>query len=168
MRTGGEDIANWGWNSLSELSGWFTPFITASRRNLRPCRTFSSFRCVFPYSRPTDPGGRPKKKSGLIQLANLVRYRQQRNLNNVFAYDLVPSASVMTAALRAARRVNDFPTAVRIFEGETAPSFRVCLHRNMVPWICLHTKTCLGYPCYTAFLTCRGDYVANVIAGNCS
>lgn len=42
---------------------------------------------------------------------------QQRNLNNVFAYDLVPSPSVITAALRAARRVNDFPTAVRTFEG---------------------------------------------------
>ena len=41
----------------------------------------------------------------------------QRNLNNSFAYDLVPSTSVITAALRAARRVNDFPTAVRIFEG---------------------------------------------------
>ncbi|KAI9672582.1 MAG: Cytochrome c oxidase subunit 6 [Alyxoria varia] len=41
----------------------------------------------------------------------------QRNLNNSFAYDLVPSTSVVTAALKAARRVNDFPTAVRIFEG---------------------------------------------------
>ncbi|KAH6664404.1 putative cytochrome c oxidase subunit 6, mitochondrial [Halenospora varia] len=42
---------------------------------------------------------------------------QDRNLNNAFAYDLVPSPSVLTAALKAARRVNDFPTAVRIFEG---------------------------------------------------
>lgn len=42
---------------------------------------------------------------------------KQRNLNNAFAYDLVPSTSVINAALRAARRVNDFPTAVRIFEG---------------------------------------------------
>ena len=42
----------------------------------------------------------------------------QRNLNNAFAYDLVPSPSVITAALKAARRVNDFPTAVRIFEGK--------------------------------------------------
>ncbi|PQE33763.1 cytochrome c oxidase subunit Va protein [Rutstroemia sp. NJR-2017a WRK4] len=44
-------------------------------------------------------------------------FELQRNLNNAFAYDLVPSPSVLTAALRAARRVNDFPTAVRIFEG---------------------------------------------------
>lgn len=44
-------------------------------------------------------------------------FELQRNLNNSFAYDLVPSTSVITAALRAARRVNDFPTAVRVFEG---------------------------------------------------
>lgn len=47
-------------------------------------------------------------------------FELQRNLNNAFAYDLVPSPSVVIAALRAARRVNDFPTAVRIFEG-TSP-----------------------------------------------
>ncbi|KAM0797006.1 cytochrome c oxidase-like protein subunit 5A [Usnea florida] len=44
-------------------------------------------------------------------------FELQRNLNNAFAYDLVPAPSVITAALRAARRVNDFPTAVRVFEG---------------------------------------------------
>ncbi|KAK4042872.1 cytochrome c oxidase subunit VA-domain-containing protein [Parachaetomium inaequale] len=44
-------------------------------------------------------------------------FELQRNLNNAFAYDLVPSPAVVSAALRAARRVNDFPTAVRIFEG---------------------------------------------------
>ncbi|KAF8460647.1 cytochrome c oxidase subunit VA-domain-containing protein [Kalaharituber pfeilii] len=44
-------------------------------------------------------------------------FELQRNLNNAFAYDLVPSPSVIVAALRAARRVNDFPTAVRVFEG---------------------------------------------------
>lgn len=38
-------------------------------------------------------------------------------MNNVFAYDLVPAPSVIVAALKAARRVNDFPTAVRVFEG---------------------------------------------------
>jgi hypothetical protein len=47
-------------------------------------------------------------------------FELQRNLNNAFAYDLVPSPSVVIAALRAARRVNDFPTAVRIFEGTFA------------------------------------------------
>ena len=43
----------------------------------------------------------------------------QRNLNNAFAYDLVPSPSVCVAALKAARRVNDYPTAVRVFEGSS-------------------------------------------------
>lgn len=45
----------------------------------------------------------------------------QRNLNNAFAYDLVPSPGVVTAALKAARRVNDYPTAVRVFEGTPDP-----------------------------------------------
>ncbi|KAF2177505.1 cytochrome c oxidase subunit VI [Zopfia rhizophila CBS 207.26] len=44
-------------------------------------------------------------------------FELQRNLNNCFAYDLVPSTSVIISALRAARRVNDFPSAVRVFEG---------------------------------------------------
>ncbi|KAG6026194.1 Cytochrome c oxidase subunit 6 [Claviceps citrina] len=47
-------------------------------------------------------------------------FELQRNLNNAFAYDLVPSTSVVAAALKAARRVNDFATAVRIFEGVKA------------------------------------------------
>jgi len=44
-------------------------------------------------------------------------FEVQRGLNNCFAHDLVPSPSVVEAALRAARRVNDYSTAVRIFEG---------------------------------------------------
>lgn len=44
-------------------------------------------------------------------------FELQRNLNNAFAYDLVPSPSVIVAALKAARRVNDYPSAVRVFEG---------------------------------------------------
>ncbi|RKP22751.1 putative cytochrome c oxidase subunit VA [Syncephalis pseudoplumigaleata] len=43
-------------------------------------------------------------------------FELQRNLDNCFAYDLVPSAETITAALHACRRVNDFPTAVRIFD----------------------------------------------------
>ena len=41
----------------------------------------------------------------------------QRGLNNCFAYDLVPAPSVIESALKASRRVNDYATAVRIFEG---------------------------------------------------
>lgn len=42
---------------------------------------------------------------------------KQRVLNNCFSYDLVPSPSVIERALRACRRVNDYATAVRVFEG---------------------------------------------------
>ncbi|KAF8515810.1 COX5A-domain-containing protein [Hysterangium stoloniferum] len=44
-------------------------------------------------------------------------FEVQRGLNNCFAHDLVPAPSVIEAAVRAARRVDDFATAVRIFEG---------------------------------------------------
>lgn len=44
-------------------------------------------------------------------------FELQRGLNNCFAYDLVPAVATIEAALRAARRVNDLPTAIRIFEG---------------------------------------------------
>ncbi|EKM48720.1 uncharacterized protein PHACADRAFT_266189 [Phanerochaete carnosa HHB-10118-sp] len=44
-------------------------------------------------------------------------FEVQRGLNNCFAHDLVPAPSVVEAAIRAARRVNDFATAVRVFEG---------------------------------------------------
>ncbi len=44
-------------------------------------------------------------------------FEVQRGLNNCFAHDLVPSPAVIEAAVRAARRVNDYATAVRIFEG---------------------------------------------------
>lgn len=44
-------------------------------------------------------------------------FELQRGLNNCFAHDLVPAPSVVEAALRAARRVDDYATAVRIFEG---------------------------------------------------
>jgi cytochrome c oxidase subunit 5a len=44
-------------------------------------------------------------------------FEVQRGLNNCFSHDLVPAPSVVEAALRAARRVNDYATAVRVFEG---------------------------------------------------
>ncbi|ODQ63377.1 COX5A-domain-containing protein [Nadsonia fulvescens var. elongata DSM 6958] len=44
-------------------------------------------------------------------------FEVQRVLNNCFSYDLVPAPSVLEKALQACRRVNDFPTAVRLFEG---------------------------------------------------
>lgn len=44
-------------------------------------------------------------------------FEVQRILNNAFSYDLVPSPTVIEKALQAARRVNDYATAVRVFEG---------------------------------------------------
>ncbi|TFK56937.1 COX5A-domain-containing protein [Heliocybe sulcata] len=44
-------------------------------------------------------------------------FEVQRGLNNCFAHDLVPAPAVCEAAIRAARRVDDYATAVRVFEG---------------------------------------------------
>ncbi|ORX90164.1 COX5A-domain-containing protein [Basidiobolus meristosporus CBS 931.73] len=44
-------------------------------------------------------------------------FELQRGLNNCFAYDMVPSPLVIESALKAARRVDDLATAVRVFEG---------------------------------------------------
>ena len=44
-------------------------------------------------------------------------FELQRGLNNCFAYDLVPSTGVIESALKAARKVDDYATAVRILEG---------------------------------------------------
>lgn len=43
-------------------------------------------------------------------------FEVQRVLNNCFSYDLVPAPAVLEKALKAARRVNDLPTAIRVFE----------------------------------------------------
>ncbi|KAK9469223.1 cytochrome c oxidase subunit VA-domain-containing protein [Lipomyces arxii] len=43
-------------------------------------------------------------------------FEVQRILTNCFSYDHVPSPTVVTKALEAARRVDDFATAVRVFE----------------------------------------------------
>ena len=34
----------------------------------------------------------------------------RRGLNDLFAHDLVPEPTILAEALRACRRVNDFPT----------------------------------------------------------
>ncbi|KAK9711861.1 Cytochrome c oxidase subunit 6 [Basidiobolus ranarum] len=44
-------------------------------------------------------------------------FELQRGLNNCFAFVMVPAVSVVESALKASRRVNDFATAIRIFEG---------------------------------------------------
>ncbi|KAL7004917.1 AAA ATPase afg3 [Cystobasidiomycetes sp. EMM_F5] len=44
-------------------------------------------------------------------------FELQRGLNNCFAYDLVPGMPIVEAAIKASRRLNDYSTAVRVFEG---------------------------------------------------
>ncbi|KAJ1947523.1 Cytochrome c oxidase subunit 6 [Kickxella alabastrina] len=44
------------------------------------------------------------------------QFELQRGLNNCFAYDLVPDVAVCEAALRAARRIDDYATGARVFE----------------------------------------------------
>ena len=82
------------------------------RRSLTKSKMSSSFRYDLYHSLSC-----PCFCSAYLHIANYRTMILQRNLNNAFAYDLVPSPSVLTAALKAARRVNDYPTAVRIFEG---------------------------------------------------
>lgn len=80
---------------------------TGTRRNSTPSRMFSSSRYDVPPPSPPHFSNKTNRNPP----------SSQRNLNNAFAYDLVPSPSVLAAALRAARRVDDYPTAVRVFEG---------------------------------------------------
>ncbi|KAF9579738.1 Cytochrome c oxidase subunit 6 [Lunasporangiospora selenospora] len=57
-------------------------------------------------------------------------FELQRGLNNAFGYDLVPPTSVIEAALKAARRVDDYSTAVRIFEGVKAKTGSDALYKQ--------------------------------------
>lgn len=44
-------------------------------------------------------------------------FEVQRGLNITFGGDIVPTGPIVAAALRAARRYDDFPTTVRVFAG---------------------------------------------------
>ncbi|OMJ15339.1 Cytochrome c oxidase subunit 6, mitochondrial [Smittium culicis] len=44
------------------------------------------------------------------------QFELRRGLNNCFSYDLVPDVTICEAALRAARRINDYSTGVRVFD----------------------------------------------------
>lgn len=43
------------------------------------------------------------------------QFELQRGLNHAFSYDIIPTIPILEAALRAARRLNDYATAMRIF-----------------------------------------------------
>ncbi|KAG9101238.1 Cytochrome c oxidase subunit 6 [Ceratobasidium sp. 370] len=100
-------------------------------RSLRPVSRISRAHAVTPIARVAGvramSAGSHAHESESFETFS-ARYEQfftqvqdlfelQRGLNNCFAYDLVPSPAVIEAALRAARRVDDYSTAVRIFEG---------------------------------------------------
>ncbi|KAH6570696.1 hypothetical protein BASA62_004206 [Batrachochytrium salamandrivorans] len=44
-------------------------------------------------------------------------FELERGLNHIFAADWVPSVELIAEALKASRRLNTFPTAVRVLEG---------------------------------------------------
>ncbi|XJO70457.1 hypothetical protein BDV3_000131 [Batrachochytrium dendrobatidis] len=44
-------------------------------------------------------------------------FELERGLNHIFAADWVPSVELVALTLKAARRLDSFPTAVRILEG---------------------------------------------------
>jgi cytochrome c oxidase subunit 5a len=43
------------------------------------------------------------------------QFELQRGLNHAFSFDIVPTVSVLEAALRAARRLGDYAAAMRVF-----------------------------------------------------
>ena len=77
---------------------------------------------------PTTIGGRgyateafpsvPEYESKWTQFFESSAYDQfelQRGLNKAFSYDIVPTVPVLEAALKAARRLNDYGAAMRVF-----------------------------------------------------
>lgn len=70
-------------------------------------------------------------------------FEVQRVLNNVFSYDLVPAPAVLEKALQAARRVNDYATASRVFEGE----FYLQLVYKRPVFCLLHWGACFFFSC---------------------
>ncbi len=84
--------------------------------------------------------------------ANIAAPEVRRGLNSVFANDLVPDVSILTAALKATRRTNDFATyatrfstvnrssiwisyldrSVRIFEGIKDKTQDEALYQSVV------------------------------------
>lgn len=98
-------------------------FVSAVLRTAaRPSIATSAVRVAPAFARPSSSHAQESFESFSERYVSFFQnaedlFEVQRGLNNCFAHDLVPSTSVVEAALRAARRVNDYPTAVRVFEG---------------------------------------------------
>jgi cytochrome c oxidase subunit 5a len=113
--------------------------IRASTTRPAPQLTYPNPRLILP-SRAYSSGHAHEQESFEEFSERYVKFFQsaldlfevQRGLNNCFSHDLVPSPAVIEAALRAARRVDDYATAVRVFEGikekvENAQQYRAYL-----------------------------------------
>lgn len=95
---------------------------TVLRVATRPSVAVSAARVAPAFARPSSSHAQETFESFSERYVNFFQnaedlFEVQRGLNNCFAHDLVPSTSVVEAAVRAARRVNDYSTAVRVFEG---------------------------------------------------
>eukprot|EP00053_Salpingoeca_punica_P024754 m.14582 g.14582 ORF g.14582 m.14582 type:complete len:136 (+) comp7168_c0_seq1:101-508(+) len=69
------------------------------------------------YSAELSDAEFDSKWEAYFEDVSLTQREIRSGLNDLFAHDAVPSRVVLQAAFRATRRVNDFPTSVRIFEG---------------------------------------------------
>lgn len=96
--------------------------LKALRVSARPSLVVKSFRNTYPAARLASSHAQESFESFSERYVKFFQnaedlFEVQRGLNNCFAHDLVPSPAVVESAVRAARRVNDYATAVRIFEG---------------------------------------------------
>eukprot|EP00730_Choanoeca_flexa_P016607 TRINITY_DN7886_c0_g1_i1.p1 TRINITY_DN7886_c0_g1~~TRINITY_DN7886_c0_g1_i1.p1 ORF type:complete len:148 (+),score=36.11 TRINITY_DN7886_c0_g1_i1:125-568(+) len=69
------------------------------------------------YSEELSAADFDAKWKAFFQDESLDSHAIRRGLNDLFAHDLVPEPVILEEALRACRRVHDFSTSVRIFEG---------------------------------------------------
>lgn len=95
-------------------------FVSGLRRPARSLAATLQKSTTRLYSSGLDYGSVPEFTERWTKFFNEEAYDQfelLRGLNNCFSYDIVPPVPVIESALGAARRLNDFSTAVRIFGG---------------------------------------------------
>lgn len=93
------------------------PYLIIAKQKFHLSRSFSTT-----HDEPVDPDYEQGGKSFQEKWVNFFDdaydlFEVQRGLSNCFSYDLVPPVPVLKAAMRAARRHNDYATAVRILGG---------------------------------------------------
>ncbi|KAL1921164.1 uncharacterized protein VTP21DRAFT_10880 [Calcarisporiella thermophila] len=107
---------------MNKLASFVRPLSIAARQSTRVARSAVPVIARRTYSAAHEEESYEDFNARYVKFFEGVddQFELQRGLNNCFAYDLVPAPSVIESALKAARRVNDFATAVRIFEGVKA------------------------------------------------